>query len=56
MGIKRKENSMEKKLDRRQWERIMEQKTVMPAWWWNEYMRSKAYKNYLETNAIDYGV
>ena len=46
----------EKKMTYSEWQRIMEHKTVMPAWWWNEYMRSKAYKNYLETNAIDYGV
>jgi hypothetical protein len=55
MGMK-EQDMEEKKLTYQEWQRIMEQKTVMPAWWWNEYMRSKAYKNYLNSNAINYGV
>ena len=47
----------EDKMDYFQWQNGMELRyNVMPAWWWNEYMRKKAYENYLETNAINYGV
>ena len=41
------------KMDYRQWSDAYEMKyNVMPAWW-NNYMREKAYKNYLEGKAYD---
>ena len=37
------------KMDYWQWVNAYEYKyNVMPAWWWNEYMRQKEYKEYLE--------
>tara|TARA_R110000782_G_scaffold152043_1_gene244704 strand:- start:376 stop:543 length:168 start_codon:yes stop_codon:yes gene_type:complete len=31
-----------------EWQNGYEMKyNVMPAWWWNDYMRKKAYKDYL---------
>ena len=36
------------KMDYFEWQNGYEMKyNVMPAWWWNDYMRKKAYKDYL---------
>ena len=58
INIKAQEKEMIKqigdKMDYRQWSDAYEMKyNVMPAWWWNNYMREKAYKNYLEGKAYD---
>jgi len=37
------------KMDYFQWQNAYELRyNVMPAWWWNDYMKKKAYKKYLE--------
>jgi hypothetical protein len=37
-----------------QWKEAYELRyNVMPPWWWNEYMRKKAYQNYLEGKPYD---
>ena len=39
----------EDKMDYFQWQDGMERRyNLMPAWWWNEYMKKKNYQNYLE--------
>ena len=44
----------EDKMDYFEWQNGMELRyNVMPAWWWNEYMRKKNYQNYLEGKAED---
>ena len=44
----------EDKMDYRQWQDGYEMRyNVMPAWWWNNYMREKAYKNYLEGKSYE---
>ena len=47
----------EKKLTFSEWYNHMQYRyDVMPTWWWNPALQRQAYENYLETNAIDYGV
>jgi len=42
------------KMDYFQWQNGYEMKyNLMPAWWWNEYMKKKAYENYLEGKAYE---
>ena len=39
----------EDKMSYFQWQNGMELRyNVMPAWWWNDYMKKKAYEKYLE--------
>ena len=55
MGIGDKMNKLfEDKMDYFQWQNGMEMKyNLMPAWWWNEYMKKKAYENYLEGKSYE---
>ena len=47
----------EPKLTFMQWYNHMQYRyDVMPTWWWNPALQRQAYENYIETNAIDYGV
>tara|TARA_R100000963_G_C4561802_1_gene50374 strand:+ start:221 stop:364 length:144 start_codon:yes stop_codon:yes gene_type:complete len=44
----------EKVIDYLEWSNDYERKyNVMPAWWWNQYMRTQAYEKYTRGECFD---
>jgi hypothetical protein len=44
----------EKVMDYLEWSNDYERKyNVMPAWWWNQYMRTQAYEKYIRGECFD---